>query len=225
MSVAGVVFATAPAVGGPTPLTPLAGLPMIGWAISALRDGADLAQLVVVADPTGAGVDGVAEALDRALPGHGTVLVAAGDTRHRSLHHVLSIIDSPVQTVLLHDGWWPLASAELVSRVVAAVQSGAPAAVPAVEVTETVKGLDAAGRVSATVPRESLVRLQAPQGVRRALLEAAHAGCRLGAADIDDAVALTPTGIAPVTVPGEHAVFPVLDPADLALAEAVLATR
>src|ERR671935_3112 len=58
--------------------------------------------------------------------------LASGDARHRSLHHVLSIIDSPVQTVLVHDGWWPLASAELVSRVVAAVQSGAPAAVPAV---------------------------------------------------------------------------------------------
>ena len=52
--------------------------------------------------------------------------------------------------------WW--------SAVVAAVRAGADAAVPVVEVTETVKEVDADGRIVRTVPRDALVQLQYPAG-------------------------------------------------------------
>jgi 2-C-methyl-D-erythritol 4-phosphate cytidylyltransferase len=110
--------------------------------------------------------------------------------------------------VVLHDAHRPLAPPELVARVVAAVRAGADAAVPVVEVTETVKEVDAAGRIVRTVPRETLVQTQTPQAVR--------AG-RLGPAGELPAAA--------VTVPGTPDAFPVHDPHDLALAAAVLAVR
>jgi 2-C-methyl-D-erythritol 4-phosphate cytidylyltransferase len=228
MTVAGVIFATDLGDGRPSPVSLLGGVPMIARAVCALRDGAEVAQLVVLLDSTAAGgVVEIQQALDRALPGHGARLVAGLHGRHRSLHRALSIVESHIETVLLHEAGRPLAPAELASRVLDAVRGGAPAAVPVVEVTETVKELDAAGRVTSTVPRESLWRLQMPQAVRRPVLDAAHAGCP--AADqilgTDDALALTPPGTAVRTVPGDHLAFPVVDSADLALAEAVLAVE
>jgi 2-C-methyl-D-erythritol 4-phosphate cytidylyltransferase len=104
------------------------------------------------------------------------------------------------------------------------VVGGAPAAVPAVEVTETVKQLDAAGRVESTVARESLLQLQAPRAVRRSLLDAAHAHC--APADLaTDEIALVPPGTPLTTVTGDHDAFPIVRAADLALAGAVLARR
>jgi 2-C-methyl-D-erythritol 4-phosphate cytidylyltransferase len=207
MRVAAVVFAPDPP-DGPVPLTLLGGRPMLDWAISALRAGAEIAQLVV------AGAD---TALD------GVIVVSGQDSRHAALHEALSLLDSRVEIVLLHDAHRPLASAELVSRVVGAVLAGAPAAVPAIEVTETVKELDTAARVTRTIPRDTLRRVQAPRAVRRSVLEAAHAGCDPGHAGGEPA--LVPAGTLVATVPGETDAFPVLRPADLILAEAVAALR
>jgi 2-C-methyl-D-erythritol 4-phosphate cytidylyltransferase len=220
MRVAGVVFATHSAAGGPAALSPLGGRPMVVWGVSALAAAGTLDQVVVVV--AGGAADSIGRALDGLLPSHCVLVVGGAPTRHESLHHVLSILDSSIEMAVLHDACRPLAPPAVVSRVVSAVEGGAPAAVPVVEVTETVKELDEAGRVGRTVPRESLVRVQAPQAVRRSLLDAAHAGC--GAADLtaDDDGALVPAGFPVQTVPGDHAAFPVLHPADLALAEAVL---
>ncbi len=77
-----------------------------------------------------------------------------------------SFVDG-VEIVVLHDPHRPLAPASLVTAVVAAVRAGADAAVPVVEVTETVKEVDADGRIVRTVPRDELVQLQYPRAVRR----------------------------------------------------------
>jgi 2-C-methyl-D-erythritol 4-phosphate cytidylyltransferase len=112
--------------------------------------------------------------------------------------------------VVLHDPHRPLAPAWLVADVVAAVRAGADAAVPVVEVTETVKEVDAAGRIVRTVPREALVQVQHPQAVRSGILRP------------DGSVA---PDARTVTVPGAADAFPVRDPLDLELADAVLAAR
>jgi 2-C-methyl-D-erythritol 4-phosphate cytidylyltransferase len=220
MKVVGVVFAIDPTGDQPGPLAPLGGRPMFAWAVSALAAAGRLDRIVVVA---GAAADVVRRALDGQPPGHRVVVLGGAATRHDALHCVLSILDSDIETVVLHDGHRPLAPPDVVSRVVGAVEGGAPAAVPVVEVTETVKELDPAGRVAGTVPRESLVRMQAPRAVRRSLLDAAHAACGPGDLTADVAGVLVPPGTPLVTVPGDHAASPVLHPADLALAEAVLA--
>ena len=227
MRVAGVVVATAtgPAGAGPTPLSLLGGVPLLVWAVSALRDGAALDQLVVVAAVPGPGVGAVRRLLDVAAPGDRALVLPGEPTRHGSLHSALSILDSRIEMVLLHDPRRPLAPPGVVSRVVGAVRLGAPAAAPAVEVTETVKEVDPAGRILHTVPRDSLLRLQEPQAVRRSLLDAAHAGCTPADLATGDAARLTPPGTPLVIVPGDHDAFPIVHAADLALAEAVLASR
>jgi 2-C-methyl-D-erythritol 4-phosphate cytidylyltransferase len=172
-----------------TELGPLDGTTLIDHAVSALRGSG-----VVV-----------------------SVVVAGGLSAHDCLHSVLSRVQGS-DVVVLHDAHRPLAPAELVVRVVEAVAAGADAAVPVVEVTETVKEVDPAGRIVRTVPRESLVQIQFPQAVRTPVLVAAHRSCAPGDP-------LIPAGAAVRTVPGAPDAFRVSSPYDLELAAAVLATR
>jgi 2-C-methyl-D-erythritol 4-phosphate cytidylyltransferase len=126
-----------------------------------------------------------------------------------SAHSPASFPDG-TEVVVLHDPHRPLAPASLVSAVVTAVRAGADAAVPAVEVTETVKEVDAGGRIVRTVPRDELLQLQYPRAVRPSVLRA------------DGSVA---PGARTVTVPGAAEAFLVRDRRDLELAAAVLAAR
>lgn len=153
-----------------------------------------------------------------ALRGSGVIgVVVLAAPGHAGLHAVLPRLES-YGIVVLHDAHRPLAPPELVARVVAAVRAGADVAVPVVEVTETVKEVDPAGRIVRTVPRETLVQVQTPQAVRTAVLLAAHRSCRP-----DDP--LVPATGRLVTVPGAADAFPVRTGPDLALAAAVLAVR
>jgi 2-C-methyl-D-erythritol 4-phosphate cytidylyltransferase len=121
----------------------------------------------------------------------------------------LSEVDG-AEVVVLHDAHRPLAPAALVVAVVDAVRAGADAAVPVLEVTETVKEIDGDGRIVRTVPRETLLQVQFPQAVR------------VGAVDPERLIA---PGARVVTVPGAADAFPVRDEHDLQLAAAVLAAR
>jgi 2-C-methyl-D-erythritol 4-phosphate cytidylyltransferase len=143
----------------------------------------------------------------------GTTLIdhAVSALRGSGVVDVVSVVRGPVVPVdgvlVVHRPEWALASADLVAAVVAAVLAGADVAVPAVEVTETVKEVDTAGRIVRTVPREDLVRLQYP---------------RAGSLRPDGSI---PPGARTVTVPGVPDAFPVRDGKDLQLAAAVLAAR
>jgi 2-C-methyl-D-erythritol 4-phosphate cytidylyltransferase len=229
--VAGVVLAHGPdSVVGPggsglSPFCLLGGRSLLAWAVAALRSGAGLDQLVVVVGGCGLDVVDSAATLDLAVPDHGALVVVGERTRHGCVHRALSTLDSRVEVVVLHDACRPLAPPGVVSRVVGAVQRGAPVAVAVTEVTETVKRVDGTGRVESTVPRESLLRVQTPQAARRSLLEAAHAHCTPADLSGDGLGPLAPPDVEPVPVDGDPAAFPVADPADLALAEAVLARR
>ncbi|HVQ96170.1 MAG TPA: 2-C-methyl-D-erythritol 4-phosphate cytidylyltransferase [Mycobacteriales bacterium] len=208
----------------PKALSLLDGLPLLSRAASALRDSGVVDQLVIVG-PAGAAPD-VQAALASALPPGAALVVDGAGTRHGSLHCALAVLAAEIDVVVLHDASRPLAPADLVVRVLKAVYAGADAAVPVVEVTETVKELDRDGRIARTVPRERLVRIQTPQAVRRILIDQAHAGCGPDGPDgADELAVLAPAAAKLVTVDGDVDAFPVVQATDLAFAEAVLARR
>ena len=212
MSVAGVLLAT-------DAERLLGGVPLVVHAAAALRKSGVVDQLVVVAPP------GEADQIRRMLGVHlrgGAAVVDGACSRHACLHRGLSAVDSSTRTVVLHDARRALAPAQLVVRVVEAVHAGADLAVPVLEVTETVKELDPAGRIARTVPRETLVRVQTPQAARREVADAAHRSCPAGQ---DGACWLAGDGARVVPVEGSDDAFPVVHEHDLALAEAVLAVR
>jgi 2-C-methyl-D-erythritol 4-phosphate cytidylyltransferase len=224
-----VVAAVVPAAGlgqrlgadGPKAMHLLGGEPMLVHSVRTLAAGP--VDLVVVATPPGLGA-AVLELLAGAHPGAELSVVDGGATRSDSVRLALAALPPSVRVVLVHDAARPLVPAALVAAVVAAVEGGADAVVPGLPVTDTVKQVDGADVVVATVDRSALRAVQTPQGFRREVLDAAYAGPESGSAT-DDAGHVERAGGVVVVVPGAEEAFKVTRPLDLVLAEAVLAGR
>jgi 2-C-methyl-D-erythritol 4-phosphate cytidylyltransferase len=215
--------------GAPKALRLLGGVPILVHAVRALAT-AHAVDLVVVAGPLD-GVDEVAALLaehgllDSAPSRAAAVVVAGGDSRQDSVARALAALPAEVDVVLVHDAARPLVPPSLVDAVAAAVRGGADAVVPGLPVADTVKSVDAADVVVATLDRSALRSIQTPQGFRRETLAAAHAAADPSAPATDDAGLVEAAGGKVVVVPGDEEAFKVTRPLDLVLAEAVLARR
>ncbi|SMG44027.1 bifunctional 2-C-methyl-D-erythritol 4-phosphate cytidylyltransferase/2-C-methyl-D-erythritol 2,4-cyclodiphosphate synthase [Paracoccus sp. J56] len=148
------------------------------------------------------------------------VLVAGGATRSESVRAALESLEgSGVTHVLIHDGARPLVSAPVIKAVVAALESGAPAAAPALPVTDALWRAEK-GHVTGTASREGLFRAQTPQGFALDAILAAHRAHPEGAAD--DVELAIRAGL-PVTVtPGDDDNLKLTWPEDFARAERIL---
>ena len=124
--------------------------------------------------------------------------------------------------VLVHDGARPLLTSSLIDAALdGAIESGA--SLCAVPVSDTVKRADEAGFVRGTVSRRDLWLAQTPQAFRRETLRRAHASTDI---DVTDDCALVELLGEPVRiVMGSQRNLKITTAADLALAEAVLASE
>ena len=199
--------------GAPKALRPVGGQPLLVHAVRRAQ-AAPSVGAVVVAAPT-LEVAGV-----RQLVGPGVTVVAGGPSRQSSVGAALSAVPEGYPIVLVHDAARALAPPDLIEAVAAAVRAGHDAVIPVVPVVDTIKQVAESGAVVATVDRSALRAVQTPQGFRRAVLEAAHAG----AVDehTDDAGLVEKLGLTVQTVPGDQAAFKITGPVDLLLAEALL---
>lgn len=220
---------------GPGPakaLRELAGEPLLVHAVRSLV-AAPSVNLVVVAAPADQ-VGAVRAMLADVMPERvALAVVAGGHSRTASVRLGLAVLPDEVDVVLVHDAARALVPAALVEAVVAAVRDGAGAVVPGLGVADTIKSVDEAGVVTATVDRSRLRSIQTPQGFSRVVLMAAHeaaaaaAGGEAGEAGeaTDDAGLVERIGGRVVAVPGSEEAFKVTTPLDLLLAQAVLGTR
>ncbi len=149
-------------------------------------------------------------------------VVAGGAERTDSVAAGLAALGPGEGIVLVHDAARALAPPELFSRLVHEVRSGHPAVVPGIPVTDTIKAVDASGRVVATPDRATLRAIQTPQAFLREVLEHAHADPGGGATD--DAALVERAGGHVRVVDGDTLAFKVTTPADLAVAERILAS-
>jgi 2-C-methyl-D-erythritol 4-phosphate cytidylyltransferase len=160
-----------------------------------------------------------ADRLDEAKALTGATVVAGAATRQGSVAAGLAALDRGVDLVLVHDVARPFVPDSVIDRVVAALDEGADAVIPVRPVTDTIKRVDAAHRVVATVDRSTLVAVQTPQGFRRSVLQQAHAAAD---SDVtDDAGLIEAGGGTVVVVDGADEAFKITHPWDLVLAEAV----
>jgi 2-C-methyl-D-erythritol 4-phosphate cytidylyltransferase/2-C-methyl-D-erythritol 2,4-cyclodiphosphate synthase len=126
--------------------------------------------------------------------------VAGGATRQDSVMAGLVALEKlKPDLVLVHDAARPFASTELISRAIAAgIASGA--AIPALPVADTVKTVDKAGRIVATLERDALRMVQTPQAFAFDRLLAAHRrAAQAGRHDFSDDAALAEWAGLPVT--------------------------
>ena len=91
--------------------------------------------------------------------------------------------------VLVHDAARPLVSDEVIERVLSALNEGWDGAVPGLPIADTVKRVDAEGRVVETLNRDELRAVQTPQAfVAPVLREAYAAGDVTAASDCSSLV-------------------------------------
>ncbi|HOX46337.1 MAG TPA: 2-C-methyl-D-erythritol 4-phosphate cytidylyltransferase [Myxococcota bacterium] len=203
--------------GGPVPkqFALLDGAPLLHRTLRALAACPGVAGLAVavpaerLADP---------DLLPAELASSGRAVVCAGGARRLdSVRAALQRVPPGVALVLVHDGARPAVTPALVARVAAAAwREGACA--PGLPVQETLKEVDAAGRVVRSVPRGPLVLVQTPQGFRREVLEAAYRWLEAHpqAGFTDDAGLVEASGQPVACVPGEPGNLKVTLPEDLA---------
>jgi 2-C-methyl-D-erythritol 4-phosphate cytidylyltransferase len=203
--------------GVPKALRELAGEPLLVHAVRRLTRAASVG-LVVVAAPADA-VDPVRQLL--LGPGDTKIeVVAGGATRQESVSRALNVVPDGFGIVLVHDAARALTPPDLIDSVAAAVRQGHPAVIPVLPVVDTIKRVDAAEDVVATVDRSELRAVQTPQGFRREILVKAHAE----ALDdhTDDAGMVERLGLPVHCVPGSAYAMKITRPMDLIVAEALL---
>jgi len=152
--------------------------------------------------------------------GGDAIIVAGGADRTESVRLALAAIGD-AEFVLVHDAARALTPSSLIVRVVTALQSGHPAVVPGLPVSDTIKAVDANGVVLGTPERSGLRAVQTPQGFQTAVLRRAYE--RAGAGGFTDDASLVESIGTPVQmVEGDPLAFKITTPNDLLLAEALL---
>jgi 2-C-methyl-D-erythritol 4-phosphate cytidylyltransferase/2-C-methyl-D-erythritol 2,4-cyclodiphosphate synthase len=147
--------------------------------------------------------------------------VHGGATRQESCRNGLeSLTDLAPRQVLIHDAARPFVDDVTIDAVLDAL-AGAPGAIAAIPVTDTLKKASAENRVAGTVEREGLWRAQTPQGFHYDDILAAHralAGRRL----TDDAAVAEAAGIDVALTPGNEDNFKLTTEEDFVRAERML---
>jgi 2-C-methyl-D-erythritol 4-phosphate cytidylyltransferase/2-C-methyl-D-erythritol 2,4-cyclodiphosphate synthase len=202
----------------PKQYLPLAGRPLLRHTLEALRAHPRIAGIATVIHPDDRALyDEAAAGLDL-LPA-----VAGGAERQDSVRNGLEALarHRPAR-VLIHDGARPFVDRATIDRVVAALD-GAPGAIAALPVRDTVKR-ESDGHVAETIERTGLWRASTPQGFHFPAILAAHRAAA-GGALTDDAAIAERAGMEVALVEGSEENFKVTTAADLERAERVLAAR
>jgi 2-C-methyl-D-erythritol 4-phosphate cytidylyltransferase len=150
-------------------------------------------------------------------------VVSGGATRQESVSCGIAALADDVDLVLVHDAARSFVPPEVVERVVAALRSGADAAIPVLPVTDTIREQRAPGLLGSTVDRSRLVAVQTPQGFLKDVLIEAHRRAEPANA-CDDASLAEAIGVTVVGVAGSELAFKITRPVDLALARSVAAS-
>ena len=146
-------------------------------------------------------------------------VVAGGARRQDSVANAFQATSGDSSVVVIHDAARPFASADLVSRTIAAaVESGA--ALAALPARDTVKRTGDR-MVLETLPRESIYLAQTPQAFRRDVLRDALALGEAGGDATDEASLAERAGHPVRLVEGEPGNIKITTPDDLAMAEAI----
>ena len=207
----------------PKAFVPLAGRPLLAHALEALCACEAIERVVPV----------VPEALRAGLPEQLGALaahpklapaVAGGAERQDSLRAGLDALGDGFGWVAVHDAARPLVRSEAISRVVAAAceHGAALLAAPAPDTIKRVRG----GVVAETPPREECFAAQTPQVFRvEWLREGLEKAASEGRVATDCSQLVEALGIRVHVVPGDADNRKITEPADLLLAERLIAER
>lgn len=148
-------------------------------------------------------------------------IVCGGNTRQESVANGLSRTGTDCKNVLIHDGARPLIDNEIIKNVASSLENY-PAVTCAVKVKDTIKQINEDGLVLKTIPRESIVAVQTPQGVNVAEYKKAIETLGDISAFTDDCSIMEAAGYKVYTVNGSYKNIKITTPEDISVAEAHL---
>lgn len=141
---------------------------------------------------------------------------AGGARRQDSVANGIAVLPKECTHVLVHDGARPFVTPHVINRVCDALAEGAFAAIPAIEVTDTIKEVKD-NKVTQTFDRSLLRAVQTPQGFELARLKKAHQKAQSEGLEVtDDAMLLEQLGETVKVVEGDMNNIKITTPADLA---------
>lgn len=151
--------------------------------------------------------------LDRLLVSTG------GSDRGESVWNGLEDLPDELTVAVIHDAARPLVTDATIDAVIAEARQGR-GAVAALPVVDTIKVVDAEGRITRTVDRDGLWRAQTPQAFPLRVIEHAYVEARrAGVTATDDAALVERLGLEVVVVRGSERAMKVTDEADFARVE------
>lgn len=204
----------------PKAFVSVAGKTLLEHALTALNAVSPTVQVVVVAPEKWRGA---AEDLGRKTleERHQLVVVAGGVTRSDSVRAGLAALADDITTVLVHDAARALCPADVFTRVIDALEAGAPAVIPTIDVVDTLSPIDhSTGVTGPAVDRSALAIVQTPQGFHKDVIASAHEAFPENATD--DAEIARLAGHQVISVPGDARAFKITHPADLERAHQLL---
>ena len=194
----------------PKALVKLIDKTLVEHAVAAL---APVAELIIVTAPAGF------EDKFKELLGDQVTVIAGGVLRSDSIRIALEKIPASYEYVLVHDAARAIASTELAKNIVAQLISGEQAVIPALDVVDTIKEVDASGYVRSTPDRSTLRAVQTPQGFVKSVLAHAHSSAEDAT---DDAALVEAIGIKVKVIAGEERALKITTKSDLARAAQIL---
>ena len=194
----------------PKALVKLLDKTLVEHAVNSL---APVAQLIVVTAPAGF------EDQFKTILGDQVTVITGGVLRSDSIRLALNEIGSEYEFVLVHDAARAIASTQLAKDVLAHLEKGEQAVIPALDVVDTIKEIDAKGYVRNTLERANLRTVQTPQGFSKSVLAHAHQSAEDAT---DDAALVEAIGVKVKVISGEERALKITNKSDLARAIQIL---
>lgn len=207
-------------------LAPVAGWPVLSWALRALDAVPEIGRLVVVR-PASRAEEYAREAIDPLGLATEVVFADSGETRQESVASGLTALRTEASIVVVHDGARPLITPDLVQRTIDLLLAGEGVGVVVAHPSyDTLKVVDTDGQVVETPERSRYWQVQTPQVFDRRALEMAHAkAASEGFSGTDDASLVERAGGRVRVIEGPRDNIKVTVPEDLAYVQAVLGRR
>ena len=198
-------------------MAPLGGEPMIVRTVRAFQDCDAVKKIVVVTrQDLILPITSLCSGMDKVK-----AVVAGGSSRQESVHLGLNALSGEVQLVAVHDGARPLATWQLIDRVIRAANTYGAAA-PAIPVKDTIKVVQG-GVVKMTPDRSELYAVQTPQVFDFDLLRGALKKVEQEQLQVtDDCSAVEQMGMRVKIVEGDERNLKVTTPMDLKIAQMLL---
>lgn len=198
-------------------MAPLGGEPMIARTVRAFQDCDAVKKIVVVTrEDLILPITSFCSGMDKVK-----AVVAGGSSRQESVHLGLNALSGEVQLVAVHDGARPLATWQLIDRVIRAANTYGAAA-PAIPVKDTIKVVQG-GVVKQTPDRATLFAVQTPQVFDFDLLRGALKKVEQEQLQVtDDCSAVEQMGMRVKIVEGDERNLKVTTPMDLKIAQMLL---